>query len=192
MKKGLIIVLSGASSVGKDKIRKLLMDDQNLKLFYSISVTTRPQKADEKDGEDYYFVDHKSFAESLKNRELLEYTEFNGYYYGTPIQNVDFLISKGKNVLIETESQGVGQIKLMKPEAIAFFVLPKNIEELEKQIRLRYKDDEAAIKNRINKAQMEMELAPLFRHCVSNEDAQKAYEYIQEVIKTEVKKVKEN
>ncbi|MFI3284988.1 MAG: guanylate kinase [Erysipelotrichaceae bacterium] len=182
MEKGLIIILTGASSVGKGKIRKLLMDDADLKLFYSISVTTRPQKEGEIDGVDYYFVDHKTFAESVKNKELLEYTEFNGYYYGTPLQNVEFLVNKGKNVLIETESQGVGQIKLMKPESLAFFVLPKDIEELERQIRARYKDDEAGIKNRISKAQMEMELAPLFRHCVNNEDLDESYAYIKKTI----------
>ncbi len=186
MKKGSIIILTGASSVGKSKIRELLMADEDLNLFYSISCTTRPRKENEVDGKDYYFTDHVSFANLVKNKDLLEYTEFNGYYYGTPLQQVNFLVDQGKNVLIEVESQGVGQIKLAKPQAIAFFVMPKDIKELEKQIKDRYKDDEASIKNRISKAQMELELASLFRHQVYNDDPEKAYKYMKDAIMKEV------
>ena len=182
MNKGLVVILSGASSVGKGKIRDLLLADEELKLFFSISETTRPRKENEVDGKDYYFVSYKQFAESVKNKELLEYTEFNGYYYGTPKAQVDFLVSKGKNVLIEVEAQGVGPIKLNIPDSVAFFVMPASEEELEKQITERYKDDEASVARRLNKAKMEMELAPLFRNVVTNEDGEKAYKQIKEVI----------
>ena len=74
MAKGLVVILSGASSVGKGAIRDLLLNDPDLKLFYSISETTRPQRADEVDGKDYYFVTYKEFADSVKKKELLEYT----------------------------------------------------------------------------------------------------------------------
>ncbi|MBR3363282.1 MAG: guanylate kinase, partial [Solobacterium sp.] len=167
MAKGLVVILTGASSVGKGKIRDLLLADEELKLFFSISETTRPRKENEVDGKDYYFVSYKQFAESVKNKELLEYTEFNGYYYGTPKVQVDFLVSKGKNVLIEVEAQGVGPIKLNIPDSVAFFVMPASEEELEKQITERYKDDEASVARRLNKAKMEMELAPLFRNAVT-------------------------
>lgn len=182
MAKGLVVILTGASSVGKGKIRDLLLADEDLKLFFSISETTRPRKENEVDGKDYYFVSYKQFAESVKNKELLEYTEFNGYYYGTPKAQVDFLVSKGKNVLIEVEAQGVGPIKLNIPDSVAFFVMPASEEELEKQITERYKDDEASVARRLNKAKMEMELAPLFRNVVTNEDGEKAYKQIKEVI----------
>ena len=185
MEKGKIIVLSGASSVGKSEIRKKLMEDPDLKLFYSISITTRPRKEHEVDGVDYYFVDHKSFANAIRNKELLEYTEFNGYYYGTPIKTVELLVNIGKNVLIETEAQGVGQIKLLEKDAIAFFIMPASFEDLEDQIRERYKDDIASIKNRLAKAKVEMELAPLFRNCIDNQDNEKAYQKIKEIILNE-------
>lgn len=171
MNKGMILVLTGASSVGKNLIRDEIMKDPKMNLFYSISVTTRPKKSDEVDGKDYYFVSYESFASAVKNRELLEYTEFGGYYYGTPIQQVDFLLNQGKNVLVEVEAQGVGQIKLKHPEALCVFVIPESMEELEKQIRNRYKDDETTIQQRLNKAKMEMELQPLFNHVVTNKDA---------------------
>ncbi len=170
MGKGLVIILSGASSVGKRPIRTALMQDPDLNLFYSVSMTTRPQKETEVDGVDYYFVSHEGFAQAIRNQELLEFTEFNGYYYGTPKHQVEFLVSQGKNVLIEVEAQGVGPIKLNIPEALAFFVMPETFEDLEKQINLIYKDDEASIKNRLNKARMDMQLATLFKNVVCTSD----------------------
>ncbi|MBQ7891597.1 MAG: guanylate kinase [Erysipelotrichaceae bacterium] len=188
MSKGLVVILSGASSVGKGAIRERLLHDPELKLFYSISMTTRPAKGDEVDGKDYYFVSHKEFADAVKKKELLEYTEFNGYYYGTPKNHVEFLRSKGKNVLIEVEAQGVGPIKLNVPDAVAFFVMPESLEELEKQIHLLYKDDEASITRRINKAKMDMEIAPLFKNVVYNNDTDLAVSQIKEVILKEMAK----
>ena len=96
MAKGIVVILSGASSVGKGSIREKLLADKDMNLFFSISETTRPMKEGEVDGKDYYFVSHKQFADSVKNKELLEYTEFNGYYYGTPKAQIDFLVNKGR------------------------------------------------------------------------------------------------
>lgn len=177
MSKGTLLVLTGASSVGKGAIRDQLLSDTEMKLFYSISMTTRPQKAEEHDGVDYYFVDQKTFANAVRGHELLEYTQFDGYYYGTPLAYIDFLLKIGKNVLLEVEAQGVGQIKLRYPDALAVFIVPESMEELEKQIRTRY-NDTASAERRINKASMEMELANLFKHQVKNTDPQKAKEEI--------------
>lgn len=188
MAKGLVVILSGASSVGKGAIRHKLLEDKDMNLFFSISETTRPMKEGEVDGVDYYFVSHKAFADSVKNRELLEYTEFNGYYYGTPKAQVEFLTNKGKNVLIEVEAQGVGPIKLNIPDALAFFVMPTSFEELERQINEIYKDDEASISRRLNKARMDMEIAPLFRNIVYNDNTDKAFEQIKKVVMAELEK----
>ena len=192
MKKGLVVILSGASSVGKGAIRKFLLEDPDLNLFYSVSMTTRPKRENEVDGKDYYFVSHKEFAQAVKERELLEYTEFNGYYYGTPKNQVEFLESVGKNVLIEVEAQGVGPIKLNIPDSVAFFVMPSSLEELEKQINTLYKDDEASAIRRLNKAKMDMEIAPLFNNIVYNDDPQKAHQEIKKVLLEEMTKRKED
>ncbi|MBE6108365.1 MAG: guanylate kinase [Erysipelotrichaceae bacterium] len=192
MSQGLIVVLSGASSVGKGKIADELLKDPDLKLMYSISLTTRPQKEHEVDGEDYYFVSHKQFATALKKKELLEYTSFNGYYYGTPRAQVDFLVEQGKNVLLEVEAQGVGQIKLFKPDALCFFVLPKSFEDLERQIHEIYGDNDASVEMRINKARTEMELAPLWRNTVTNEDIPAAVAEIKAKILEELENRKNN
>ncbi|MDR1794308.1 MAG: guanylate kinase [Erysipelotrichaceae bacterium] len=183
MTKGLIVVLSGASSVGKQKIRDLVLKDKQLNLFYSVSMTTRPKKANETNGKDYYFVSYERFAQAVKEKELLEFTQVNGYYYGTPIQQIDFLIDKGTNVLIEVEAQGVGQIKLIRPEAIAFFVMPKSLDELEKQLHERYKDNAFSIDERLAKARMEMELAPLFRYTVQADQPKEAAAFILKTVK---------
>ena len=188
MKKGIVIILSGASSVGKSEIRDLLLKDEDLRLFFSVSETTRPKKENEVDGKDYYFVSHEAFANSVKNKELLEYTEFNGYYYGTPKAQVEYLVNLGKNVLIEVEAQGVGGIKLNMPDSIAFYVMPTSFEELEKHILERYHDDEASIQRRLNKAKMDMELAPLFRNVVYNDDPEKAYLEIKKKVMEEMEK----
>lgn len=170
MKKGLVVILSGACSVGKHELTKKLVEDKDLGLMYSISLTTRPKKDSEVDGKDYYFVDYKAFAEAVKNHELLEYTEFNGWYYGTPKNQVEFLVNSGKNVLITVEAQGVGSIKLEIPDALAIFITPSSIEELENSIHELYSDDDASASRRINKAKMDMELAPLFKNVVKSDE----------------------
>ncbi|MBR0138182.1 MAG: guanylate kinase [Erysipelotrichaceae bacterium] len=186
MSKGVVVILTGASSVGKGRIRDLLLKDEDMKLMFSISMTTRPPKEGEVDGKDYYFVTFKSFAEAIKNRELLEYTEFNGYYYGTPKNQIDFLVEHGKNVLIEVEAQGVGPLKLNIPEAIAVFVKPVSIEELIEQINKVYGDGSASASNRINKAKMDLELEPLFNNVVTNDDPEAAVAKIKELVMAEL------
>lgn len=191
MSEGLVVILSGACSVGKKEIANLLLNDPDLKLMKSISMTTRPPKANEVDGKDYYFVDFKDFANAVKQQDLLEYTEFNGWYYGTPKNAVDFLRHNGKNVLIMVEAQGVGPIKMAIPDALAFFVMPKSLEELEANIQEMFQDDQASAARRISKAKMDMELAPLFRNVVTNENAQVAYETIKEKIMEPMNQTKE-
>ena len=107
---------------------------------------------------------------------------------GTPKAQVDFLVNKGKNVLIEVEAQGVGPIKLNIPDSIAFFVMPHSFEELEKQIHEIYGADEASVERRLNKAKMEMEIAPLFNNIVYNDDADKAVAEIKKVVMAEMEK----
>ena len=165
-KLGKVVILSGASSIGKGEIKKELLADPSLALNEAISMTTRPKKGNEVDGRDYYFVDYRTFADAVKNKELLEYTEFNGYYYGTPRAQVESLTKWGKNVLIEANTEGVGPLKLNIPEALAIYIVPESMEELEDHIMAVYGDDMASAQRRINKARMEMEMASLFNNQV--------------------------
>ncbi len=188
MKKGLVVILSGACSVGKHDLTTKLLADPDLDLMYSVSLTTRPKKENEVDGKDYYFVDFQSFAEAVKKHQLLEYTEFNGWYYGTPKNQVEFLRDSGKNVLITVEAQGVGPIKLELPDALAIFVTPSSIEELEKNIHAMYQDDDASATRRINKAKMDMELAPLFQNVVKSDDGNAVYSEVKNMILSAMRK----
>ncbi|MBQ5756857.1 MAG: guanylate kinase, partial [Erysipelotrichaceae bacterium] len=110
MKKGLLIVFSGPSGVGKGTILKELQKDERLKLVYSVSMTTRKPREGEVDGVNYFFVTKKRFKEAIKNNELLEYAEYVRNYYGTPRFFVEEQRKKGNNVILEIEIQGAKQI----------------------------------------------------------------------------------
>lgn len=179
---GSVIVLSGASSVGKGGIKKRLLEDGDLNLLFAVSMTTRPKKDKEVDGVDYYFTDISSFARAVKERQLYEYTEFNGYYYGTPKSQVDFLLSQNKNVLVCVDAQGAGDIKLKIPESICFFIVPNSMAELERAIQDKYRDDTASINLRINKAKMELEISSLYNNLIVNSDEDLAFKQIKEII----------
>ena len=101
MKKGLLIIISGPSGVGKGTIRSYFMQDESLQLAYSTSMTTRKPRDGEVDGKDYFFSDRDAFEQAIENGELLEWAEFVGNYYGTPINEVERLRNEGKNVILE-------------------------------------------------------------------------------------------
>ena len=110
MEKGLLIVLSGPSGVGKGTVRKQIFKDESLNLAYSISMTTRLPRNGEIDGIDYYFVSQETFENAIKNNELLEYAHFVGNYYGTPKFSVEKLRNEGKNVFLEIEVEGAKKV----------------------------------------------------------------------------------
>lgn len=105
MKKGLLIIISGPSGVGKGTVRKYFMNDDSLRLAYSISMTTRQPREGERDKVDYIFTTREKFEEAIAKGELLEWAEFVGNYYGTPLSQVEKLRNEGKNVLLEIEVQ---------------------------------------------------------------------------------------
>lgn len=192
MAKGLVVILSGVSSIGKDQVRQKLLKDPELGLMDIISLTTRPKKETERDGSDYYFVNHKDFADAVRNHRMLEYTEFNGYYYGTPAEHVEFLTAMGKHVLISVEAQGVGQIRIKHPDNKAFFLVPTSLAVLEKQIRQRYHSDEASINLRMNKAKTELELANIFGTCVPLTSDEEVFSIIKKELLEELKNREQN
>ena len=121
MEKGLLIVISGPSGVGKGTVRDKFVGDPELNLAFSVSMTSRQPRQGETDGVDYFFVTRERFEEALKNDELLEWTEFVGNYYGTPAAAVEKLRQEGKNVLLEIEVEGAMQIKTKCPDALTIF-----------------------------------------------------------------------
>lgn len=183
MKKGLLIVLSGPSGVGKGTVVKEFINDPELKLSYSVSMTTRSMRLGEVDGVNYDFVSKADFEKAIEKGELLEYAEFVGNYYGTPLKNVEKLRNEGRNVLLEIEVQGCMQVAEKCPDALTIFITPPSMAELERRIRSRGTEAEEIIQQRLSKAAKEMEMISHYKYTVCNEDAKLAADIISLIIK---------
>ena len=183
MKKGLLIVLSGPSGVGKGTVIKELMKNDDLKLSYSISMTTRKPRNGEVDGVNYFFVDRDTFLKAIDDGELLEHAEFVGNMYGTPVSYVEKLRNEGRNVLLEIEVQGAMQVKKKCPDALSIFIIPPSMEELASRIRGRNSEPEEIVQQRVDKAKKEMEMVTQYKYVVCNDDVILASDIISAIIK---------
>ena len=183
MSKGLLIVLSGPSGVGKGTILKEVMKDESLKLAFSISMTTREKREGEVDGVNYFFVSKDEFEQAVKDGKLLEYAEFVGNYYGTPLEYVEKLRNQGINVILEIEVQGCMQVQEKEPGALTIFIVPPSMEELESRIRGRKSEPEEIIQQRLAKAEKEMEMLNRYKYVVCNDDVELAAEIISVIIR---------
>lgn len=187
MKKGLLIIISGPSGVGKGTIRNYFMDDESLKLAYSISMTTRLPRLGEVDGRDYIFTTKEAFEQAIKDGGLLEWAEFVGNYYGTPLSYVEKLRNEGKNVLLEIEVQGATKVREKCPDALSIFIIPPTMEELENRIRGRRSEPEEIVQQRLAKAAGEMKMVKDYKYVVCNDDPQLAADMISLIIKRHMK-----
>lgn len=182
--KGLLIILSGPSGVGKGSIRRRLFMEEELNLVYSISMTTREPRMNEIDGVDYFFVTREEFDQNIKQDNLIEYSEFVGNYYGTPKSYVERLLNEGKNVLLEIEVNGAQQVVKKMPDAITIFLMPPSLEELERRIRGRRTEAEDIVQERLAKAAREMKLQNKYKHVVFNDDLETASLEIAKIIRS--------
>ena len=183
MKKGLLIIISGPSGVGKGTVRQYFMKKEELNLVYSTSMTTRAPREGEVDGVDYFFSSKEEFETAIANGELLEWAEFVGNYYGTPLKEVERLREEGKNVILEIEVQGATQVREKCPDALTIFMIPPSMEELENRIRGRRSEPEEIIQQRLAKAQRELDLVKEYKYVVCNDDPELAAEFIALIIK---------
>lgn len=183
-KRGIIVVLSGPSGVGKGTIRLELMKNPALRLKYSISMTTRKPRCGEVHGEDYYFVSEEEFNKNLESNNFLEHATFVNNRYGTPKNKVEELLNEGYNVFIEIDVQGAMQLKQNVPEdeRVLIFLLPPSLEELEARIRGRKTEEEKVIQKRLNRAKEELTLQNEYDFCVVNDDIERAAKEISEII----------
>lgn len=186
VKKGLLIILSGPSGVGKGTVREELFKDELLNLAYSISMTTRKPRPTEKEGIDYFFVDENEFEDKIENGELLEYAKFVGNYYGTPLFYVEKLLNMGKNVVLEIEVQGALQVMKKCPDALTIFLVPPSLEELERRIRGRRTEAEEIVKERLDKARSEIATQDEYKYVVENDNVLSAKEKIAHIIKDNI------
>lgn len=190
MKKGLLIILSGPSGVGKGTIRRYIFDNFNLKLNYSISMTTRLPREKEENGVDYYFVSKEEFERNIQEDNFLEWEEFVGNKYGTPKSKVEEIRNRGEHVLLEIEVNGATEVmkKVNDDRVISFFLMPPNLKALENRIRRRQTESEDVIKARLNKGESEMGMAKYYDHVILNDDVKRASQEIVDLIKLKIKK----
>lgn len=183
--RGLLIVLSGPSGVGKGTVRKALFEKKSHKLNYSVSMTTRKPRIGEVDGEDYFFVSREEFLKNIEEDKMLEWAEFVGNYYGTPRDNVERLLDEGKEVVLEIEVEGALQVRAKMPDAVFIFIVPPDKEALYTRLRSRGTEPKELIDQRIAKANREFLIAHKYDYIVVNDGVDKAAERIIAIIRAE-------
>ena len=177
-----LIILTGPSGVGKGTVvKEILRKDKSI--WLSISATTREPREGEKEGENYYFLNQQKFKEMIEQNLFLEWAQFAGNYYGTPLLSVNEKIKKGFTVLLEIEVEGAKQIKEKFPESLSIFLLPPDVEELERRIRNRGTEKEEAIKKRLLRASYEISSSNQFDFELTNNNVDETAKRIIKLIK---------
>lgn len=191
-KKGLVIVISGPSGVGKGTLTKALLKKEGHNFVYSSSMTTRAPRAGEIEGKDYFFVDQAFFQQKIKEKYFLEHNKFIGNYYGTPYDKVLDQVEEGKEVILEIDVQGSLQIRKHKisKDAIFIFIVPPTKQALYNRLKKRNTESEEIIRQRMDKADQEFLLAYKYDYIVVNDDIDKAVDKIISIIIAEHSKVK--
>ncbi len=187
--RGLLIVLSGPSGVGKGTVRQAIFESDDNDFDYSISMTTRKKRVGERDGIDYFFSTKEEFEALIESGGLLEYAEYVGNYYGTPLGYVEKTLQSGKDVFLEIEVQGALQVREKMPEGIFIFLTPPDLKELKSRIIGRGTDEMAIIEQRMAKAIEEIDLMRYYDYAVENDKVENAVRKIKQIIESEHLKV---
>lgn len=183
--RGLLIVFSGPSGVGKGTVRQEIFSTPDHKFEYSVSMTTRQKRLGEVDGVDYFFRTREEFEELIKNGQMLEYAEYVGNYYGTPLTYVNETLDKGIDVFLEIEVQGALQVKKKVPDGVFIFLTPPDLDELKDRLLGRGTDSEEVIRQRIERAKEEIALMREYDYAVVNDEVPLAAERVKRIIEAE-------
>lgn len=183
--RGLLIVLSGPSGVGKGTVRKAVFDDPTTSFEYSISMTTRKAREGEVDGVDYYFRTKEQFEQAIADGKMLEYAQYVGNYYGTPLDYVEEILVAGKDVFLEIEVQGALQVREAMPEGIFIFLTPPDLSELKNRIIGRGTESMDVVEERMSEARREIEMMNAYDYAVVNDIVDNAVQKIKGIVQTE-------
>ena len=175
------IIIAAPSGSGKSSIVNMLLNDDNLKLNFSTSATTRPKRINEVDGKNYYFFTIEKFKEKIKNNEFVEWEEvYKDTFYGSLISELE---NTTNDIIFDIDVVGGLNIKKLFPnKSLTIFIKPPSIEELEVRLRARMSDNEASIIERIKKAKLEMQSINKFDHVVDNNILDECYKKVSNIV----------
>ncbi|WP_062048604.1 guanylate kinase [Bacillus sp. JCM 19034] len=182
--KGLLLVLSGPAGVGKGTVCSALRK-HDTDIEYSVSATTRAPRLGEVDGVNYFFKSKEEFEEMIANNRLLEWAEYVGNFYGTPIDYVEDTLAKGKDIILEIEVQGALKVKERFPEGVFIFLIPPSLSELRNRIVGRGTETEEIINERMNVARAEIDMMKNYDYVVENDKVELAVERIKSIVTAE-------
>ncbi len=183
-RRGLLLILSAPSGAGKTTLAHRLGMELGARCLFSISYTTRAQRGAERDGVDYHFIERSRFEAMIEAGEFLEWAEVHGNFYGTHLSYVE-AAREVDVVIFDIDVQGGEQIKLKHPEAVSVFILPPSMEELERRLRSRGTESDAAIARRLMAAQREIDRGrQLYDYLVVNDDLERAVADVRSILRT--------
>jgi guanylate kinase len=189
-KRGLLVVVSGPSGVGKSTVvKRMLKQDEGLTL--SVSATTRPPRPGETHGEHYYFITQAEFDKKVKKNDFLEWAKVHGFYYGTPLSELKEELTKGKAVVCEVDVQGASSIKSivekgkLNAAAVFIFLIPPSVDILAFRLKKRKTEDEEVVNYRLRAAIAELQVMEKYDYIVVNDKVESAAEKIKAIINVE-------
>ncbi len=180
-RKGTLFVITGPSGVGKGTVLQRVIQSMD-RLYFSISATTRNPREGEQDGVQYHFLTREQFEQRIRQGRLLEYAEYVGNYYGTPLDPVEEHLGQGEDVLLEIELQGALKVKETRPDAVLVFIAPPSYHALETRLRGRGTEEEAVIQKRMNAARRECAGMEHYQYIVVNEQVEAAADELRAIL----------
>ncbi len=183
MNKGRLIVFSAPSGCGKGTMLEQILKNEDF--CVSVSATTRSPREGEVDGVNYYFISKDEFTERIGEGKFLEYAEYCGNFYGTPMDKVNEMLEKGKNVILEIEVQGAVKVMNKRPDALSIFIAPPSINELRRRLHKRGTESDEVIEQRVAQASNEVALAAKYDYIIVNDALEEAVEDFFHVVRAE-------
>ena len=181
LRRGRLYVIAAPSGAGKTSLVKALMEREP-SLRFSVSYTTRKRRVNEREGEDYHFVDTEQFLAMVERQEFLEYAQVFDNYYGTALATVQEALANGDHLLLEIDWQGADQVRTRLPEARSIFILPPSRRALEQRLRQRSTDSDEVIARRLRDSASDMEHWSDFDYVVVNDRFEKAVGELQQIV----------